>query len=110
MTQTELAAHPLRSRPDAHSSHLGTSLTRKHNLWRAGGSSRRRFVPSAGSCGWSGDCGVLAGPGWLGDAGEGDFVAEAGELAGVVAGLAGGAALVVVVVRAEVVVAHAGVG
>jgi hypothetical protein len=41
---------------------------------------------------------------------EGDFVAEAGELADVVADLPGGVAFSFVVVPAEVLIPHAGVG
>jgi hypothetical protein len=47
-------------------------------------------------------------PGGFWGAGEGDLVAEAGEHADVVADLPGVAAVLVVVVRAEVVVAQAG--
>src|SRR5690349_8329871 len=51
--------------------------------------------------------------GWAargGEGGEGDFKAEGGELAGVVGDLAASGGLAFVVVRAEVVVAHAGAG
>ena len=47
---------------------------------------------------------------WFGEAAEGDLEAEGAELADVVGDLAAGVALAFVVVRAEVGVAHAGVG
>ena len=47
---------------------------------------------------------------WVGDAGEGDVEAEGLDLADVVGDLAAGGGLAFVVVRAEVLVAHAGVG
>ena len=46
----------------------------------------------------------------FGDAAEGDFEAEGAELADVVADLAADIAAALVVVRAEVLIAHAGVG
>ena len=46
----------------------------------------------------------------FGDAAEGDFEAEGAELADVVGDLAAGVALALVVVRAEVLISHAGVG
>ena len=46
----------------------------------------------------------------FGDAAEGDLEAEGAELADVVGDLAAGVALALVVVRAEVLIAHAGVG
>jgi hypothetical protein len=46
----------------------------------------------------------------FGDAAEGDFEAEGAELADVVGDLPADAALAFVVVRAEVLIAHAGVG
>jgi hypothetical protein len=56
--------------------------------------------------GWSGGLGV-SGFVWLGAAAEGDLVAEGAELADVVADLAGGVALALVVVAAEVLVVAA---
>jgi hypothetical protein len=46
----------------------------------------------------------------FGDAADGDFEAEGSERADVVGDLAAGVALAVVVVRAEVLISHAGVG
>jgi hypothetical protein len=46
----------------------------------------------------------------FGDAAQGDFEAEGSELADVVGDLAAGVALALVVVRAEVLVTHAGAG
>ena len=59
-----------------------------------------------GSGGLGGGCSVRGG---FGDAAEGDFEAEGSELADVVRDLAAGVALAVVVVWAEILVAHAGV-
>jgi hypothetical protein len=47
---------------------------------------------------------------WFGDAAEGDFEAEGGELADVTVGLAAGAGPAFVVVGAEVLIAGAGAG
>src|SRR5215510_4379650 len=81
-------------------------MTRAGQAAAAGGGLCRRL----GFAGWSGGLGVLAGPVWVGEAAEGDLVAEACELADVVADLAADVALALVVVRAEVLIAHAGVG
>jgi hypothetical protein len=59
-----------------------------------------------GSGGLGRSCPVWTG---FGDAAEGDFEAEGSGLADVVGDLAAGVALAVVVVRAEILVAHAGV-
>ena len=47
---------------------------------------------------------------WAGDAGEGDFEAEGFDLADVVGDLAAGGGLPLVVIRAEILIAHARVG
>src|ERR1700727_3337225 len=86
-----------------------SELTRKLESSRARGSGRRRFVPSAGFDLGSGGL-RASGSVWFGAAAEGYLVAEGAELADVVADLAGGVAVVVVVVGAEVPVAGAGVG
>jgi hypothetical protein len=63
-----------------------------------------------GRCGSGGL--AVGGSAWFGcgDAAQGDFEAEGAELADVVADLPAGLAAALVVVRAEVLIAHAGVG
>ena len=63
-----------------------------------------------GQCGSGGLGGARLVRVGLGDAAEGDFEAEGAELADVVGDLAAGVALALVLVRTEVLVAHAGVG
>ena len=68
---------------------------------------RVRACGAYGSGGLGRVCSVGFG---FGDAAEGDFEAEGAELADVVGDLAADVALALVVVRAEVVISHAGVG
>jgi hypothetical protein len=60
-----------------------------------------------GSGGLGRVCSVRVG---FGDAAEGDFEAEGSELADMMGDLAAGVALAIVVVRAEVLISHAGIG